>query len=656
MGLSGAAGAAAEAPEAAQREIFSRAWQAAGSGQRGELEQALASLEGYLLYPYLQYEDLRERRGRATDEEMTGFLEAHADWAFAEGLRSAWLGTMAQQGRWDSLLAYARDASATEVRCAYAHARIETGRTEGLLPLAQSLWAVGRSQPEECDPVFHWLYQQGGVSPGLAWQRIRLAMEGGQARFSLYLKRFLPEQDQFWVDRWYEQDSRGYHRLDRAGKWPDTGFSRDIIDHGLKRLARTDPDRAWRVYRSIEGRFQWPADVRTAILRELALWSAVAGDPGTRARMEAVPAAARDDRLLEWWARHELSGPAWPEVRRVISMMSPSTADDSRWRYWRARALMEMGDRDEASALLGELADEASYHGFLAADRLNLPYTVCPEPPAVAAEDIERLANRADIQRSVELSRADVPNWSRGEWALAMRRLDTWGLRAAAALAVREGWPDRAIVALGNSGDRRWYEWRFPLDYRGTVESHSVDLGIDPSWAMGLMRSESALAEDAVSSAGARGLMQLMPGTARRLAREHGYPYAGRSQLMIADDNIRFGMTYLRELSDRFGNNPVLVSGAYNAGPNAVDRWLQDRPIAEPAIWVETLPYFETRDYIPRVLAFSTIYDWRLQRPVIRVSSRMPALDSGSAGGTMPVVETAEVVCRAAGRSLAGRD
>ena len=159
------------------------------------------------------------------------------------------------------------------------------------------------------------------------------------------------------------------------------------------------------------------------------------------------------------------------------------------------------------------------------------------------------------------------------------------------------------------------------------------------------------MAEDAVSPAGARGLMQLTPDTARRLAKRNSYRYSGREQLMQADTNILFGTTFLRELIDRFGNNPVLVSGAYNAGPNAVDRWLDSQPRSEPAIWIETLPYFETRDYIPRVLAFSTIYDWRLQQPVTRISSRMPAFDSGSMGGAVQDRRTTTVVCRAEVRS-----
>jgi soluble lytic murein transglycosylase len=647
--LVGPGSLSADPVQSGQREAFSRAWQAAASGDRADFEQLAGTLQDYVLYPYLQYEDLRQRRGQVDDLEMVGFLEAHQDWAFASGLEAAWLRTLASQQRWASLLAHAQDARDSEVRCAYAQARIRAGQTEGLLPVAQSLWTVGRSQPEACDPVFGWLQKEGGITPGLAWQRIRLAMEAGQPRLSLYLARFLSEPDRVWAERWYQQHGGGYHRLDQAAQWPDVANGRDIAEFGLGQLARSDPDRAWRYYQALQGHFRWAPEVHSSLLRQIALWSAVNGSAGTTERVRAVPDDARDDKLLEWWARYGLVSGDWPQVLQAILAMSPSSANDSRWQYWKARALLETGASAAAGELLRKVAQEAGYHGFLAADQLGLPYVVCPESPVVPSEEIDQLAGQAGFERSLELRRAGIGNWARSEWVLAARKLDPRGLRAAAGLAVREGWPTMAIFALGDSGDQRWYEWRFPLDYSALVASNSGAMSLDPAWVMGLMRSESAMAEDALSSAGARGLMQVTPGTARQLAKRHNYAFTGSEQLMHAEDNIRFGTTYLRDLLDRFADNPVLVTGAYNAGPNAVDRWLRERPNSDPAIWVETLPYFETRDYIPRVLAFATIYEWRLQRPVSRISSRMPAFDSGAVSGTMQAVETTEVVCRVTG-------
>jgi len=632
-----------------ERDAFSQAWQAAARGDREEFQRLLPGLEDYLLYPYLQYEDLRYRRAEVDDRAMLEFLEAHDDWAFTRGLERAWLRSLASRQQWTSLLAHAGEAGDTEVRCAHAEARIRGGQTEGLAAEARALWAVGQSQPEACDSVFRWLQQEGGITPGLAWRRVRLAMEAGNPGLARYLVRFLPENERLWVERWGRQQAASYRRLDEALQWPAGSHRQEITEVGLRRLARSDPDRAWRIYRALEGQVQWPVDIQNALLREIALWSAVTGSADAPQRMRAVPDSVRDDNLLEWWVRYALARGAWQEVSQAIAEMSPPTAGSSRWRYWKARALAETGAAGQAAALLEELAQETSYHGFLAADLLGLPYVVCPETPAVTAGAMNDLAMEEGFRRALELRKAGVRNWARSEWQLAARSLDRQDLRVAAGLAVREEWPEMAIYALGDSGDQSWYEWRFPLVFSDLVSDSSAHLDLDPAWVMGLMRSESAMAADAVSAAGARGLMQLMPATARQLAKRHGQRYDGSDQLLRPEDNIRFGTTYLRELLDRFDGNPVLVSGAYNAGPHAVDRWLLERPRGEPAIWVENVPYFETRDYIPRVLAFATIYDWRLQRPVARVSSRMPAFDSAARSGTMGAGQTTEIVCRSAG-------
>ena len=263
--------------------------------------------------------------------------------------------------------------------------------------------------------------------------------------------------------------------------------------------------------------------------------------------------------------------------------------------------------------------------------------------------EVDALSQRPGFQRSLELHRLGIRNWSRSEWQLAVRGLDRDGLRQAAALAVEHDWPDMAIFALGNSGDLRWYDWRFPTGYSALVGPYAQATNLDASWVLGLMRSESAMATDARSSAGALGLMQLMPDTAQRLAKRNGIAYGGSQTLVQPEENIQLGTAYLRELLDRFGGNPVLATGAYNAGPGAVDRWLKDPLTEDPTIWIETLPYYETRDYIPRVLAFSAIYDWRRQQPVTRVSARMPELKSGKLGTGMPNSATAEVVCLASG-------
>jgi soluble lytic murein transglycosylase len=634
--------AADPSPLEGERKAFAGAWESARKGQHDAFRQAMPGLRHYLLYPYLQYEDYRQRRAQVPVETLSQFLDDHRNWAFAPALETAWLRSLGEQGRWDEVLQYGRESRDVTVRCHVARARIKRGDTHDLAPVARQLWAAGSSQPDACDPVFAWLRNSGGITDGLAWERVALAMRARERNLARYAARFLDADQRQWAERWRRQDREGYRSLNRAVHWEAGERARQIIDFGLRRLARNDPDRAWEIFQILDDSQGWSEDSRGGLLAELALWSAVNRAPATPERVEDVPKAFRQDRLLEWQARYQVFEGDWAGASRTIAELSPTLRDDSRWLYWMARAALETGQVDQGKRQMAELASRATFYGFLAADALDLPYTICPEPPNVPMEAVDGFRQHAAVPRALELRAVGLSNWARSEWRRAAQGVDDDTLRAAAAVAVAEGWPDAAISALGNSGDTRWYDWRFPLDYIELVRTHSSQAGVDPSWVMGLMRSESALAADAISHAGARGLMQVTPQTATQLARRHKLTYRGRSQLLDPAANIMFGTTYMAEMLERFKGHPVLATGAYNAGPRAVDRWIADGYTEDPVVWIETLPYFETRDYIPRVMAFATIYAWRLGQPVPRVSSRMPPIGLPQADPP----GTTEVVCR----------
>lgn len=641
--LANAPALAATPPDESElRTRFQEAWRAAGRGPRARFEELGPSLQGYVLYPYWQYEDYRHRRGEVAPATMAAFLEAHEDWAFTRGLRLAWLRTLGRKARWQALLEYGEGVDNTEVRCYHARARLATGDTDGLLAEAQSLWTVGHSQPDACDPLFKWMTDQGGVTPERAWERIRLAMVAGNPRLTLYLARFLSPADREWLDRWQRFDQDRYRSLDRAVTWHDSDMTRMIAASSLRRLARIDASRALALYPSLSGHFGWDDQTRGELAREVALWSAVDLDEEALAFIREVPPQYRNDQMHEWWARAALAQGEWEQVLEAIDGLDGEAADDVRWRYWKARALLATGRAEEGKAALETLATGTNYHGFLAADALRQPYTICAREPVVSEADITTLAGTPRFHRALELHRAGLDNWAAAEWTGAARSLPQDELKVAAGLARREGWYDRAIFALGDSGELSYYEWRFPVLHEASIMDAAGSLDLDPAWVLGIMRSESAMMEHARSSAGALGLMQVLPSTAKTLASKHGMSYSSSSQLLQGDFNIRFGTVYLRELLDEYAQNPVLVSGAYNAGPNAVDRWLGSRPLDEAAQWIETLPYYETRDYIPRVLTFTTLYDWRLGNPVRRISSRMPGIESG----TMEADPHAAVVCR----------
>jgi len=633
---------AAGSAQNSEIEHFKKAWEAAKKGDHVSFRKIKSGLQDYVLYPYLQYEDYRHRRSNIPVDEMSDFLEIHRDWAFAEGLRYAWLKSLAGKKRWSELVAHSEGVSDTVLRCQRVRGQIILNQTEGVLSEAQKLWVVGKSQPDECDPVFAWLVKNNGIPESLAWERIRLAIRAGNRNLALYLARFVPSEQRGWLEAWQKLSRQGYSKLEQARKWPDTEVTRMIVAASLQRLARDNAVLAAKKFDILDQHFNWDETLRASLLRDVAMYSAVAMDNDTTARMQLVPVTYRDSQLLEWWARFLLNRQDWFALADVIEQMPEDTRNDDRWRYWLAQAKLRSGQVKPPSELLKELSEKANYYGFLAADELGLTYNICPGNADVKPVDIERIAHVDGFQRALELRKAGLDNWALSEWSLATARLTVSELKIAAALAVSEGWYDRAIFALGNSGDLNLYDWRFPLLWETDITKAAAARQLDPAWVYGTIRSESAMVETARSSANALGLMQVTPATGKLVAKKHNLQWKGAAQLKTASGNLPIGTAYLSDLLQDFKQNPVLVSGAYNAGPNAVKRWLDTRSKGEAAIWVESLPYFETRDYIPRVLAFTTIYDWRLGGAVKRISARMPDIESGNIG----VSGDTDVVCR----------
>jgi soluble lytic murein transglycosylase len=610
-------------------EQFKVAWDAARRGDHSSFNQIKTTLQDYVLYPYLQYEDYRNRRAMVPVDEMSEFLESYEGWAFSPGLKSAWLKSLAKKGRWADLVEHSEVTSDTVLHCQRLRGQIILKQTGGVVAEAQRLWAVGKSQPDECDPVFAWLIKNDGIPQSLAWERIQLAMEAGNRSLTNYLARFVTRDQRGWLEDWQKLSRSGYSRLEQTRRWPDNETTRMITVVALQRLARKDAGLAAKKLDLLDGHFNWGNERKSALLRDIALYSAVGLEDGTASQMARVPVVFRDSQLMEWWARFLLSEQDWSGLVTVIGQMPEDTRNNDRWQYWMAQADLRSGKVKAPSEPLQELATKANYYGFLAADELGLTYNICPGQPDIDPAQIDRLADITGFQRALELRKAELDNWAIGEWSLATRRLPTSELKVAAALANREGWHDRAIFALGNSGDLNFYEWRFPLIFEADIKREAAANKLDPAWVYGTIRSESAMVETARSSANALGLMQVTPATGKRVAKQHGLVWQGSSQLKTATGNLPIGTAFMGDLLQDFRHNPVLVSGSYNAGPNAVNRWLDTRPLGEAAIWIETLPYFETRDYIPRVLAFTTLYDWRLGGTVKRISVRMPHIESG---------------------------
>jgi len=618
-----------------EREIFGEGWRAAARGDQAAMVQAISQLPDYPLTPYLQFELFRQRVDVVPTPVMTQFLARHRDWSFAPSLERAWLRSLGERDRFDLLIAHAGDQRDVRIRCHLARASIRRGDTEGLEPEVRALWLSGRSRPSACDEAFSWWRRQGNPDPDTAWQRFRLALEAGERDLARYLRRYLPASEREWADHWLEMALRPHAALRQARQWRDHGQARAVVFWGLERQARSDWEAAAESWRLLSRRFSFSEDEQARIEREIALFRAVDLDPGAIDAIDALPSDVLDEQMLAWRARAAMATGDWAAVLASIERMPLREQAQSRWRYWRGRALAEL-QRPDAILAFTSLSAETDYYGFLAAHHLGQPLSLCEQGLQADPALQRRLMRDAEFERVLELFHVGLPWHARSTWQHLSRRLIDAELEQAALVAAGEGWHHLAISALNQAGRRQAYPWRFPMAAKGRVLTEAGRFGVDPALVYGLMRAESAMQADARSSAGALGLLQLIPSTAQAVARRHGLSYGGADSLFDPEVNVPLGIAHLAELYRDFNGNWVRVAAAYNAGANAVRRWLDQRPDSDPDVWIETLPYYETRDYVPRVLAFATIYEWQLERQPQLLSGQITPSRATAAGFTCP--------------------
>lgn len=619
----GAAPAAAGLEQ--QRSQFQEARQALRAGQLERFQQLASGLENYPLYPYLRYDHMRPRLHRVGDAAIAEFLERYPDFPHASSLRVEWLNMLARQGRWDAFLDRYTPQSNTRLRCLELQARINTGRTDGLLEATRELWLVGKSQPDECDPAFDRLYDSALMNDQLLWERIRLSMENNETGLANFLGRKLSQDQQPWVQRWIQVHNNPDTGTRNPG-FSDTPVAREILTHGLQRLARLNVGRAIERWQALEDSYQFSPEQRNAIVRDLATQAARRRHDDAYALLDKVAAEAVDAEVFIYRLRNALNNHDWHRLVRWTEGEVPDDVERTQWQYWRARALEKTGQREQARALYQNLAAERDYYGFLAADRLGASYQMNHFPVAVSDEQYRNVLNMPAIQRALEWRALGEEYAARREWHNAFNHMTSLQLQIAARIAVENDWHHRAIFTLARARAFDDLVLRFPVLYSDLLDKYSTRNELDPAWVYALVRAESAFIEDVRSPAGALGLMQVMPRTGEMTARQLGMNNFNSNHLTQAEHNVPIGSKYLRMMYDDFNGNMILATAAYNAGPHRVRSWLPEAGCIEPDVWIENIPFLETRNYVKRVLSYISIYEWRLERGIRPLAQRMTAV------------------------------
>ncbi|MCE8003689.1 transglycosylase SLT domain-containing protein [Billgrantia ethanolica] len=586
---------------------LSSALDAARSQQWERIDQA--AISGHVLEGYVEYHRLRNRLPQAEPGQILDFIERHQDSPLSDWMRGQAIARYGAAGRFGSLLAVADgEPSGAERQCYYYTALIGSdpqAAAEG----GRRLWHVGSSQPSACNTLFDRLRASGDISEPDIWERKMLAWEQGESGLVSYLGRLLGSRWQDGIDA-VERLQRSYADVTRVPSCigPECRGSGPLFVSAMHGFIRADTEAAYEAWRKIAPHLPIEERHRHAIEEDLAFYSLVRGiDHNMHWVDEALPRIATT-RVLELRIRHALAKRDWNDVLRWVDLLPEDARDASRWQYWKARAHEQLGDSERAEVAYAQAAQGRNFFGFAAADRIGRPYSLNLERNNFDESYRHEVARWPAVQRTEALLRIGEDGLANSEWLHAVATASPREVRALADYAQRRGWHARLVQTTITAQLWDALDWRFPEAYREHFLHWGRQTGVDPFLLMGIARRESAYNPVALSPAGARGLMQIMPGTATQLSRQLGISDPGPYGVLDPELNIRLGSTYIRDMTKRYRGNRLAAAAAYNAGPGRVDRWLRDAP-EEFDLFVEAIPFRETRDYVQAVLSYRVIFE-----------------------------------------------
>ncbi|MAA94085.1 MULTISPECIES: transglycosylase SLT domain-containing protein [unclassified Arsukibacterium] len=575
---------------------------------RKQAEAWYAELADYPLQPYLRLKRLQNflNAHDAIEKFLAQYEGTPMDWP----LRQPWLLRLAEQDQAERFLANYPGSSNTELQCLALRFQLKTkALAEAVIwQQTEDIWTEGKSQPKACDPLFTAWRNSKPLQSETVHRRLQLAAEGGQTQLIPYLKTLLPVGEQYLADLW-QKTRRNPAVIARQAFFPGKHIiERDILAYGLKRLVWRSPDQALATWQRHVNDPYFTKTQRLDVQRQFAIALASKGDKRADNWLATLPAELFDTNLAQWQVAHALRELDWPKVQQVIEQLPAELQGDINWRYWRARALEEQGQTELANVEYTSLARERHYYGFMAAARIGLPPSLAHNPVKVSDEEITLLQQHPAVQRAQQWLALGRLTEARREWNHLQDTSDEQQKLTSAKLASQLQWHERAIFSLADVGYWDDVELRFPLAYQQEMQLSADKFKIDSGWSMAIARRESSFMADAYSPAGARGLMQIMPGTANEIAKK---PVQIR-QLYNPVTNIDYGTDYLNYLKQRNDGNLLKATAAYNAGYSRVRQWIPQDYALPADVWVETIPYRETREYVKAVMAYYQIYNIRM--------------------------------------------
>lgn len=649
-----------------QRSAYRNALQLLSRDERERFRQEAEKLQDYALYPDLKFREYSRYMSSLTQQDVDDFLRDYGDSVLSLRLRQQWIQFLASRKDWKSYVQQYRPGQyAAQFDCHYYWGQYKLGNRDEAFDGARKLWLVGKSQHDACNPLFGVWKTTNKIDGALAWERLALAMDQNQLQLASHLETFLPGEQRAIAKEWREvyRDPTRLKNLSRYQPWG--AKAKPLLKTGFSRLVRKNADLALQLWPRYEQAFDFNQDEKAVLLGDLAY--VLGANYADSAGFWLSQALQYDSNrtLAPLAIRNALRKKEWVRVRSWLALVEDQARDEPEWRYWTARADQRIGpinpekmpririDQHRVDVLtfhqhflaalykkqdfftllpdsvlyrhfahaeptdsLRGLAKERNYYGFLSSELLGQPLNLNLQTTGVTEEQLREMAARPAIQRARELFLMDEVYGSRLEWQYTINSMSEADRSVAAHLAYLWEWNNAAILAAARSTAYDNLEMRFPTMFRDTVVKHSNEYGVDADWVYSVIRQESAFLPTARSPVGAQGLMQIMPPTARQLARDMRIAVPSPKELLKPEVNIRMGTFYLKQLMDQFNGNIILATASYNAGPHRAKAWQPKYNPMEGDIWVDTIPFKETREYVKNILTYQAIYRHHLGQDV----------------------------------------
>jgi len=614
-----------------QRATFQQAQNALNKHDYNQYNRLKHQLGDYPLQDYLEYRFLRLKLSQLKPDTLEQFLHTNKDDVFYTAhLRNYWLDHLAQKQQWALYLQQYQTPQIPARQCTRLKALIMTGQHRQALSDIPEMWLVGKSQHQNCDYAFQYWENQGKLTNKLRWQRLELALQNQQFSLANYLAKSVKETTaaQQLVGRWQQmlKNPLGQLRLLPVNSQANPQFQKLDIDamekalvqYGLSRLSRKSTDQAFYQWQRLASHYHFSRQQEHDISANIANRAALNRQDNTLTFFGDLPNE-------HWRVRAALWQQDWPAVKQAIKSLSLAEQSTTRWQYWLARSHAAQGNQRAADTIYHKLMLERDYYGFLAADKLGKQYQMNHQSLAFKPSQLDQFAKRRDIAHLYEFYIQNMATSAHRQAYHLRQTLPKNELEMLAKLTHQWGWHNQTIALLGKAESWNDLNLRFPVVYEQKMIHAGRTTKLDPSWLLGVARQESAFNPSARSPVGARGLMQLMPETGKSIARQIKQPLKDLAELVNPGRNIQLGSAYLRHVYDTNQQNPVLATASYNAGPHRIAHWLPKQKL--PAdIWIENIPFNETRKYTGNVISYAAIFDFQRQRKITPLSERMPAI------------------------------